>query len=137
MCILTYQWGMTVKGLVYCDDCFRDAPTIRVWRYQRGNLQNIIHKTKDRVTRTPLKDRGKLRYSGRVISSCSTSGTRRVTLGTTPSISLEWGKHFIRRIMVLYPVMNAKPKTQLAEFISYLIPLNYVFKAVWAIFYPS
>jgi hypothetical protein len=32
--------------------------------------------TKDRVTRTPLKNGGELRCSGRVGSSCSTSGTR-------------------------------------------------------------
>jgi hypothetical protein len=38
------------------------------------------HKTKDRVTRTPLNTGGDLRCSGRVISSCSTSGTRRVNL---------------------------------------------------------
>ena len=38
------------------------------------------HKTKDRVTRTPLKTEGELRCSGRVTSSCSTSGTRRVIL---------------------------------------------------------
>ena len=36
--------------------------------------------TKDRVTRTPLKPGGELRCSGRVSSSCSTSGTRRVNL---------------------------------------------------------
>jgi len=36
------------------------------------------HKTKDRVTRTPLKTGGELRCSGRVNSSCSTSDTRRV-----------------------------------------------------------
>ena len=41
-----------------------------------NNLQNITHKTKYRVTRTPLK----------------TSGTRRVTLVTNPVISHEWGK---------------------------------------------
>jgi len=47
---------------------------------QRTNndLQNITHKTKDRVTRTPLKTGGELMWSGRVISSCSTSGIRRV-----------------------------------------------------------
>jgi len=45
------------------------------------------HKTKDRVTRTPLKTEGELRYSGRVNSSCSTSGTRRVNLVTNPVIS--------------------------------------------------
>jgi len=34
--------------------------------------QNITQKTKDRAPRTPLKTMGELRYSGRVISSCST-----------------------------------------------------------------
>jgi hypothetical protein len=33
------------------------------------------HKTKDRVTRTPLKIGGELRCSGRVINSCSTSSS--------------------------------------------------------------
>ena len=41
------------------------------------------YKTKDRVTRTPLKTAGKLRCSGRVSSSCSTSDTSRVNLVTT------------------------------------------------------
>jgi len=50
------------------------------------------YKTKDRVTRTPLKSGGELRCSGRVSSSCSTSGTRRVNLVTNPVISREWGK---------------------------------------------
>ena len=36
------------------------------------------YKTKYRVTRTPLKTGGELRWFGRVSSSCSTSGTRRV-----------------------------------------------------------
>ena len=47
------------------------------------------YKTKDRVTRTPLKTRGELRSSGRVDSSCSTSGTRRVNLVTNLVISRE------------------------------------------------
>ena len=47
------------------------------------------HKIKDRVTRTPLKTGGKLRRSGRVGSSWSTSGIRRVNLVTIPVISLE------------------------------------------------
>jgi hypothetical protein len=50
------------------------------------------YKTKDRETRTPLKTGGELRCSGRVSSSCSTSGTRRVNLVTNPVISREWGK---------------------------------------------
>ena len=84
-----------------------------VGRYQRGNQNLYIeeeqtkqwskekvqkdkqrstkhtHKTKDRVTRTPLKTGGQLGYSGRVRSSCSTSGTRRVNLDTNPLISRE------------------------------------------------
>ena len=90
----------------------------RVWRYQRGNQNPYIeeeqttqwpkekvqkdkqrstkhaYKTKDRVTWTPLKFGGELGCSGRVSSSCSTSGTRRVNLITNPVhvISSEWGK---------------------------------------------
>ena len=88
----------------------------RVWRFQRGNQNPYIeeeqttqwpkekvqkdkqrstkhtHKTKDRVTRTPLSTGGELWCSGRVYSSRSTSGTRRVDLVTNPVISREWGK---------------------------------------------
>ena len=81
----------------------------RVWRYQRGNQNPFIEeqttqwptekvqkdkqrsKTKDRVTRIPLKTGGELKCSGRVSSSCSTSDTRRVNLVTNPVISREWG----------------------------------------------
>ena len=38
------------------------------------------HKTKDRVTRTPLKSGGELMCSGRVGSSCSTSGIRHLDI---------------------------------------------------------
>ena len=51
-----------------------------------------IHKTEDWVTRTPLKPGGALRCSGRISSSCSASGTRRVNLVTNPVISHELGK---------------------------------------------
>jgi len=47
------------------------------------------YKTKDRVTRTPLKSGGELRCSGRVSSSCSTSDTRHFNLVTNPMISHE------------------------------------------------
>jgi hypothetical protein len=50
------------------------------------------YKTKDRVTRTPLKTGGELRCPGRVSSSCSTSDIRRVNLITNPVISHERGK---------------------------------------------
>ena len=81
----------------------------RVWRYQRGNQNPYIeeeqttqwpqekvqkdkqrstkhtYKTNDRVTRTPLKIGGEPRCSGRVSSSCSTSGNLR-TLGSVASL---------------------------------------------------
>ena len=56
------------------------------------DLQNITHKTKDRVTRTPLKTGGQLRCCVRLSSSCSTSVSRRVNLVTNSVISHEWGK---------------------------------------------
>jgi hypothetical protein len=46
------------------------------------------HKTKDRITRTPLKTGGELRCSGRISSSCSTSGTRRVNLVTNHNYNI-------------------------------------------------
>ena len=82
----------------------------RVWRYQMGNQNPYIeeeqttqwpkekvqqdkqrstkhtYKPKDRVIRTPLKTGGELGCSGRVSSSCSTSGTRRVNLVTNLAI---------------------------------------------------
>ena len=51
------------------------------------------HKAKDRVTRTPLNTGGELRCTGRVGSSCPTSGTRRVNLVTNPVINHESGKN--------------------------------------------
>ena len=53
---------------------------------------NKTYKTKDRVTRTPLKTGGELRCSGRVGSSCPTSDTRCVNLVTNLVISQERGK---------------------------------------------
>jgi len=47
-----------------------------------NDLQHTTHKTKDRLTRTPLETGGELRCSGKVSSSCSTSGTCRVKLYT-------------------------------------------------------
>ena len=48
----------------------------------------LTYKTKDRVTRTPLKTRGELRCYGRVSSSCSNIDTRRVYLVTNPVSSV-------------------------------------------------
>jgi hypothetical protein len=60
-------------------------------KVQKGKTRSTKHtyKTKDRVTRNPLKTGGELSYSGRVSSSCSTSDTRRVDLVTNPMISHE------------------------------------------------
>jgi hypothetical protein len=93
--------------------------TKRVWRYQSGNQNSYIeeeqtthwskenvqkdkqrstkhtYKTKDRVTRTPLKTAGELRGSVKLSSSFSASGTRRVTLVANPVISHEWRKQVL------------------------------------------
>jgi hypothetical protein len=62
------------------------------------------HKTKYRVTRTPLNTGGELGCSGRVGSSCSTSGTRRVNLVTNPVISHERRKDLeVFTTSVTYP----------------------------------
>jgi len=72
----------------------RTDNTMVKWKVQKDKQRSTKHtyKTKDRVTRTPLKTGGELRCSGKVRSSCSTSGTRRVNLVTNPVISHEWEK---------------------------------------------
>ena len=90
----------------------------RVWIYQKDNQNPYIekqtkqmakrkstkgkkrstkhtYKTKDRVTWTPLKTGGEHRCSGRVSSSYSASGNRRVNLDTNQVISREWGKDWV------------------------------------------
>jgi len=60
----------------------------------KGQTRSTKHtyKTKDRVTRTPLKTGDEPCCSGRVSSSCSISDTRRVNLVTNPVINHERGK---------------------------------------------
>ena len=50
-------------------------------KVQKDKQRSTKHtyKTKDRVTRTPLKNEGELRCSGRLNSSCFSSGTSFVT----------------------------------------------------------
>ena len=64
-------------------------------KVQKDKQRSTKHtyKTKDRVTRTPLKTGGELRFSGRVGISCSTSGTRRVNIATNPVISRNNNDH--------------------------------------------
>jgi hypothetical protein len=47
---------------------------------QKKKDKQHTHKTAKRVTRTPLKSGGEITCSGRVGSSCSARGTRRVNL---------------------------------------------------------
>ena len=49
-------------------------------QWSKEKVQKDKRKTKDRVARIPLKNGGELRCSGRVRSSCSTSGTCRVNV---------------------------------------------------------
>jgi hypothetical protein len=65
----------------------KEGRHVRIKEKQRSTKHT--HKTKDLVTRTPLKTESKLRCSGRVSSSCSTIGTRRVNLVTQLVISRE------------------------------------------------
>jgi hypothetical protein len=69
----------------------RTDNTMAKRKVQKDKQRSTKHtyKTKDRVTRTPLKTEGELGYSGRVNSSCSTSDTRRVHLVINPVISHE------------------------------------------------
>jgi hypothetical protein len=62
------------------------------WSKEKDKQRSTKHtyKTKDRLTRTPLKNAGELRCSGRVGSSCCTSCTRRVNLVTNPVICREF-----------------------------------------------
>ena len=64
-------------------------------KYKRDKQQstNYTHKTKDRVTRTPVKTGSEHICSGRVGRFCPTSSTRGVNLVIDPVISHEWGKN--------------------------------------------
>jgi hypothetical protein len=66
-----------------------------------GQTRSIkrIHKTNDRLTPTPLKTGDELRCFGRVGSSCSISGTRRVNLVTNSVISHKCVFHLIARLV--------------------------------------
>ena len=56
-----------------------------------NDLHNIVQKSQDRATRTPIKAGDELMYPDRENRPCSTCGTRRVILVTNPVISHEWG----------------------------------------------
>ena len=97
--ILILLFGLTQQGLE--EEEFEDTKGVIIIRISKKNRQHNgqkkkvrkdkqrstkhTHTTKDRVTRTPLK-------SGRISSSRSASGTRRVNLVTNPVISHGRGK---------------------------------------------
>ena len=97
--ILILMFGLTQQGLE--EEEFEDTKGVIRIRISKKNRQHNgqkkkvqknkqrstkhTHKTKDRVTRTPLK-------SERVSSFCSASGICRVNLATKPMISHERGK---------------------------------------------
>jgi hypothetical protein len=59
---------------------------------KNNNLQTTTQKTEDRATWAPLKTRGELRCSGKENSSCTASGSRRVTLVTNLVLRHEWNR---------------------------------------------
>ena len=67
-----YQWGNQNQ---YSTEQTTQWPKEKGQKDKQRSTKHT-YKTKDRVTRTPQKTGGELRYSGRVSSSCSTSGTR-------------------------------------------------------------
>jgi hypothetical protein len=59
---------------------------------KNNDIQNITTRTKDWTARTPQLTRGELVCFRRESSSCTISGTRRVTLVTNSMINNEWWK---------------------------------------------
>ena len=68
----------------------RNGQKKKKYKLTNNDLKNR-HKTKDRVTLAPLKTEGVLRCSGRISSSCSTSGTSRANSVTNLVINHERG----------------------------------------------
>ena len=59
----------------------------KIDNWTNNDLQTLCHKTKDQVTRTPLKLEGEFMCSGGMSSSFYTSDTSRVTLDTSTVIA--------------------------------------------------
>ena len=78
----TTQWPKDTKGVIRIriSKKNRRHNGHRKIQKDKQRFTKQTHKTKDRVTRTPLKTGVELRCSGMVSSSCSTSGTRHANL---------------------------------------------------------
>jgi hypothetical protein len=88
-------WNLKTTSGWYCSYIFISLHTCCcLARILRCSLSSRGY----RVTRILLKPGGELRCSGRISSSCSTSGTRRVNLVTNPAKSREWGKEYYPRL---------------------------------------
>ena len=73
------------------------------WSKGQTTLYKTLHRKLKIEQHEPTKTWGQLRYSGRAISSCSTGGTRRVTLVTNPLISHECSL-FVDRCLSVFAV---------------------------------
>jgi hypothetical protein len=87
------------------------------------------YKTKDRVTRTPLKPEGELMCCGRVSSSCSTSGTRRVNIVANPVISHKLGHLSI--VLIPRCFLLFKPIYRFKWFLIYILSNSYYWQSAW------
>ena len=59
-------------------------------KFKQRSMHNIKQKPKEWSPRTPLKTGSELRFSGRIFRSCTTRGTRHISLVTNPVISHKW-----------------------------------------------
>jgi hypothetical protein len=86
--------------LIYLQDGFEDTKVVihkskdsknhgqkKIDNWTNNDLQTLCQKTKDQVTRTPLKLEGEFMCSGSMTSSFYTSDTSRVTLDTSTVIA--------------------------------------------------
>jgi hypothetical protein len=80
--IVTEKWVIRGRQLKYRQYNGQKKKDKRTNNY----LQNTTHNTKDRYTWTPSNTGVELRCYRSVFISCSTSGTRRVTLVTNPGV---------------------------------------------------
>ena len=69
-------------------------------KWTNNDIHYTTQEAKDQATWATFKNGGELRCSVRVSSSCSNSGTRRVTLLTNPVISHKWGKYNVASVTV-------------------------------------
>ena len=77
-------------------------------KVQKDKQQSTEHtyKSKDRVTRTPLKTRGELMCSGRVGSSCSTSANGEKDKQRSTKHTSVFSSSFLQLIIVIYSLSD-------------------------------